>query len=88
MRSPVALATRFDRTYGRRAHADLISGAVMKCASGEENRILITLPPQSGKSTTAAVAQEMRRLYIRTWNLRVSVLNQENGESTYLVSTH
>lgn len=55
MRSPVALATRFDRTYGRRAHADLISGAVMKCASGEENRVLITLPPQSGKSTTAAV---------------------------------
>src|SRR5579859_3668340 len=42
-----------------------------------------TVSPNStaGKSTTAAVAQEMRRLYIRTLEFVESVLNQENGAS-------
>lgn len=55
MRSPVALASRFDPTFTRRAHGDLISDALLKAAAGDADRVLITTPPQVGKSTTAAV---------------------------------
>jgi len=55
LRSPADLARRLDPGYQTRAHTELISRAYQEIAAGTADRILITTPPQVGKSTQAAV---------------------------------
>lgn len=53
--SPVRLARHLDPSYVRRRHTNLVGAAIAKMAAGEFNRLLITLPPQCGKTFTAVV---------------------------------
>lgn len=52
---PVTLATSCDETFKPRPHARLIGRALMRCRTTVGAKILITCPPQVGKSTAAAV---------------------------------
>ena len=52
---PAAVGAHLDPTgYVRRAHTDLISQAYLDIRAGLTDRVTISLPPQSGKSRTAA----------------------------------
>lgn len=53
--SPVRLARHLDPTYVRRRHTNLVGQAMARLAGGEYNRLLITLPPQCGKTWTAVI---------------------------------
>src|SRR5690625_2453096 len=52
---PAALAQFCDPTFVRRPHLDVISREVAKLATGETKRLMIMVPPQTGKSVLAAV---------------------------------
>lgn len=53
---PAALAEHLDPTaYSRRAHLDVISETYLELVAGSINRVTVSLPPQTGKSYTAAV---------------------------------
>jgi len=54
-KSPANLARRLDPKYQTRPHSELISKAVVAADRGQVDRVLITTPPQVGKSTAAAV---------------------------------
>ncbi|MEU6932863.1 terminase family protein [Streptomyces sp. NPDC046374] len=56
-RDPATLAYGLDPKYVRRTHLDLISREFVKLRTGEtpSRKLLITTPPQVGKSVTAAV---------------------------------
>lgn len=54
-RSPVALARRLDPNFTVRSHTRLISAGVAAAHRGDADRILLTTPPQVGKSTAGAV---------------------------------
>lgn len=53
--SPIALAQALDESYRARPHLRLISdalaGAVARVEAGEDQRLIIALPPRSGKTT-------------------------------------
>src|SRR5688572_22385424 len=52
---PAALGAHLDPTgYLRRAHTDQISKAYLDIRAGLIDRVTISLPPQTGKSRTAA----------------------------------
>lgn len=53
--NPVHLADHLDRHYHRRTHLDLIGKAFCDIAAGKVDRLLITTPPQVGKSVSAAI---------------------------------
>ncbi|MEV3855490.1 terminase family protein [Streptomyces sp. NPDC050095] len=52
---PVSMAVSVDPTFNPRPHSRLIGNALAKVAAGNAKKVLITTPPQVGKSTTAAV---------------------------------
>lgn len=52
---PAELASFCDPGFARRPHLDLISQRIAALATGEIKRLMIMVPPQSGKSTLAAV---------------------------------
>lgn len=53
---PAALAAHLDPDgYQRRAHLDVIGETYLQVDAGEVNRVTVSLPPQTGKSYTAAV---------------------------------
>lgn len=53
---PAALAAHLDPGgYQRRAHLDVINDTYRDVEAGEVDRVTISLPPQTGKSRTAAV---------------------------------
>lgn len=53
---PAALAAYLDpAAYSRRAHLDIIGETYLRVRTGELRRVTISLPPQTGKSFTAAV---------------------------------
>ncbi|BDT39513.1 terminase large subunit domain-containing protein [Streptomyces yaizuensis] len=54
-RDPATMAYGLDPAYVRRPHLDLISRTMVRARRREVRKILITTPPQVGKSVTAAV---------------------------------
>lgn len=52
---PAELAEYLDPHYVRRPHADVMSRALEDVAAGRERLVLITCPPQVGKTVTAIV---------------------------------
>ncbi|MDQ0376505.1 terminase large subunit domain-containing protein [Amycolatopsis thermophila] len=52
---PAALAQFCSPGYDRRPHLDLISREVARIGNGDGDRLLIAVPPQTGKTTLAAV---------------------------------
>lgn len=52
---PATMAVYLDPTFKARAHLAYISQALTRVAQGHTKRLLLMLPPQSGKSTLAAV---------------------------------
>jgi hypothetical protein len=52
---PARLAAFCDPKFNRRPHLDLISREIARLATGETKRLMIMVPPQTGKSTLAAV---------------------------------
>lgn len=52
---PAELAQFCDPSFVRRPHLDVISREVAKLATGETRRLMIMVPPQTGKSVLAAV---------------------------------
>lgn len=52
---PATLARFCDPEFVRRPHLDVISREVAKLATGETKRLMIMVPPQTGKSVLAAV---------------------------------
>ncbi|WP_428950968.1 terminase large subunit domain-containing protein [Streptomyces sp. cg35] len=52
---PVSMAVSVDDSFKPRPHSRLIGNALAKVAAGNAKKVLITTPPQVGKSTTAAV---------------------------------
>lgn len=52
---PAALAEFCDPRFARRPHLDLISREIAKLATGDTKRLMVMVPPQTGKSTLAAV---------------------------------
>ena len=51
MTHPAKLAAFLDRNWQPRAHSDLISRSLVDLATGDCRRLLVTTPPQIGKST-------------------------------------
>jgi hypothetical protein len=52
---PATLAQFCDPTFTRRPHIDFISRELARVADGEFDRLLIAVPPQTGKTTLAGV---------------------------------
>lgn len=52
---PASLLRRVMRIYRRRPHLEIISQQMMRIERGEIDRLLITVPPQTGKTLTAVV---------------------------------
>lgn len=55
LRDPITLAASCDRTFKPRPHARLVGHAYAEIAAGRVAKLLVTMPPQTGKSTSAAV---------------------------------
>jgi len=55
LRSPADLAVFCDPAYVRRPHVNLISAELSKLHTGELDRLMIRVPPQTGKTRTAAI---------------------------------
>lgn len=54
-RSPADMAVFCDPGYHRRPHLEIISAAMARMLTGEITRLLVWIPPQTGKTRTAAV---------------------------------
>lgn len=52
---PVSLAAFLDPTFVRRPHLDVIGATYREIGAGQVNRVMISLPPQAGKSTSAVI---------------------------------
>lgn len=51
--TPVDLAVRFDRTVVRTPAVELLSARLNECVHADSGRLIVSVPPQSGKSTLA-----------------------------------